>query len=66
MRALQHSQDTNGLLKAVYFIHIPPPGKQGDPASEEDYEPLASAMTELILCREPETGSRGPAAGVGL
>ena len=48
LRALQHSQDTNGLLKAVYFIHIPPPGKQGDPASEEDYEPLASAMTELI------------------
>eukprot|EP01043_Picozoa_sp_COSAG02_P010721 COSAG02_NODE_382_length_23409_cov_45.812999_15_plen_67_part_00 len=48
LRALQHSQDTNGLLKAVYFIHIPPPGKQGDPASEKDYEPLASAMSELI------------------
>ena len=48
LRALQHSQDSNGLLKAVYFIHIPPPGKQGDPASEEEYEPLASAMSELI------------------
>lgn len=42
------SQDNAGGLKAVYFIHIPPPGKQGDPATAADYDPLAGAMATLI------------------